>query len=695
VNIAIVANRTAPISRTLSMDFDALAAKLSIPTVGAKDGIGILPATIKPGPRTGERVEQINFLMLDVEADAVIDQATGEKRITGPEAPNVEEMRAELALHGYQTILSTTHSHTPEHPRYRLAMALDRPLQPKELRTLGLHVAALLGISDCIDKKALEPARLYYLPRVPEDRLTDFRSFKIGTKPLPADQLLAEAAKIEKAQKSALATRRTGKSGSVINEFNAGADVATILEQHGYIKMGRNRYLYPGSTTGTPGVRILDSGCVYSSHGGDPLNDGHAHDAFDLFRILTHGGDIGVAVKDAARLMGLNTSAATASKVAEVGNEDGQDAIFPSASFSLISFAELQTSAITPRVIVPGYLYADVRSTIAAGGTGKTTKAIFEAVILALGRALWGRDTVPARRTVIITREDRRALLVARLREIMRALELSRTEIEQVLQHVLIVDLSGERFRLSAIIEGNVEAHLVNIGWLVEKLASYRPDWLIFDPLVSFGVGESRVNDAEQSLIEAFRILRNDLDCCVEGLHHSGKASARDKVLDQYAGRGGSALADGSRMVAVLQPLTADEWLNETGKPLEDDETGMVMALPKLSYTAPQESVFIRRKHYQFAHERVIRISREESDAARCDQLLRFLTSEYEQGRRYSSNDLDHSHEKLGLTRNEIRAAASALKVAGKVIYHAVSGKAGSHFVPQPSPRFDGEGMPK
>ena len=119
------------------MDFDALAAKLSIPTVGAKDGIGILPATIKPGPRTGERVEQINFLMLDVEADAVIDQATGEKRITGPEAPNVEEMRVELALHGYQTILSTTHSHTPEHPRYRLAMALDRPLQPKELRTLG------------------------------------------------------------------------------------------------------------------------------------------------------------------------------------------------------------------------------------------------------------------------------------------------------------------------------------------------------------------------------------------------------------------------------------------------------------------------------------------------------------------------------------------------------------------------------
>ena len=93
---------------------------------------------------------------------------------------------------------------------------------------------------------------------------------------------------------------------------------------------------------------------------------------------------------------------------------------------------------------------------------------------------------------------------------------------------------------------------------------------------MSFGVGESRVNDAEQGLIEAFRIIRNQLDCCVEGIHHTGKANARDKSTDQYSGRGGSALADGARMVAVLYTLTPSEWLQATGTSLGADESGLV-----------------------------------------------------------------------------------------------------------------------
>lgn len=42
----------------------------------------------------------------------------------------------------------------------------------------------------------------------------------------------------------------------------------------------------------------------------------------------------------------------------------------------------------TPRVTLDSLLYADVRTRISAGGTGKTTVALFEAVTLALGREL-------------------------------------------------------------------------------------------------------------------------------------------------------------------------------------------------------------------------------------------------------------------------------------------------------------------
>jgi RecA-family ATPase len=41
-------------------------------------------------------------------------------------------------------------------------------------------------------------------------------------------------------------------------------------------------------------------------------------------------------------------------------------------------------------------------------------------------------------------------------------------------------------------------------------------------------------------------------NCCVRYIHHSGKQNGRDKATDQYAGRGGSAFADGCRMVHVL-----------------------------------------------------------------------------------------------------------------------------------------------
>ena len=86
---------------------------------------------------------------------------------------------------------------------------------------------------------------------------------------------------------------------------------------------------------------------------------------------------------------------------------------------------------------------------------------------------------------------------------------------------------------------------------------------------MSFGVGEARINDAEQGLIESMRIFRHYLGCCVQGVHHTGKANARDKALDQYAGRGGSALSDGARMIAVMQPLDPVEWERERAPGLQ------------------------------------------------------------------------------------------------------------------------------
>ncbi|MDO9227087.1 MAG: YfjI family protein [Pseudomonadota bacterium] len=309
INTAFVSNKTAPVASVKAMDWADLSAMLGNVQTGDKDGPGWMPANIEPGPRTGERVKETTALVLDVEADTKKDQATGIKQVVGPEPPEPEAMAAEVALSGWACILHTSHNHSMEHPRYRLVFLLSRPLAHAEIKPLGLHVARLLGISDCIDAGCLEPARLYYLPRCHAERLADFQHADVDGVPLDVEALLSAALREADALTRATRQKRGAQSGSAIDAFNQAHDIGGILDAHGYIAKGCNRWLHPDSTTGMPGVRKLPKAVperVYSSHGGDPLNNGHANDAFDCFRILKHGGDTTAATREAARVLGLS-----------------------------------------------------------------------------------------------------------------------------------------------------------------------------------------------------------------------------------------------------------------------------------------------------------------------------------------------------------------------------------------------------
>lgn len=77
-----------------------------------------------------------------------------------------------------------------------------------------------------------------------------------------------------------------------VAEFNAAHDLDDVLSTQGYRRKG-TRYLRPGSESGIPGVVIFEQEgrMLCFSHGGDALNDGHAHDAFDVYRILACDSD--------------------------------------------------------------------------------------------------------------------------------------------------------------------------------------------------------------------------------------------------------------------------------------------------------------------------------------------------------------------------------------------------------------------
>lgn len=116
--------------------------------------------------------------------------------------------------------------------------------------------------------------------------------------------------------------------GNVIDVFNTRWTPGEILERNQYRCSGPGAWVYPGSTSGTAGVHLLpDSNPpkVFSHHQADPLANDYAHDAFSVFSVLEHGGDLQRAVKAAAKQLGFPTPVRTMTPERETETGSGQD----------------------------------------------------------------------------------------------------------------------------------------------------------------------------------------------------------------------------------------------------------------------------------------------------------------------------------------------------------------------------------
>lgn len=342
----------------------------------------------------------------------------------------------------------------------------------------------------------------------------------------------------------------------------------------------------------------------------------------------------------------------------------------PTAATLDISEAELAAAELTPRCIIENYLYADIAQLAGPGSAGKTTLILYEAVHIALGLPVWGLKVLNPGWTLFVSAEDARPRLVARLREIMVHLGLSIEQRATALRGVRVWDVTGEGLRLVFLANGTVT--LTSLAdELVETFSDDPPAVLVFDPTVSFGASESLVNDNETGLITAGRRLVRGLDCCVRFLHHTGKANAREKTLDQYTGRGGSALADGSRMTCILQPWSPADRLKPPPTLEPDAASGVsILARAKLSYAPPDlPLIWIKRTGFRFTWARETAPTADEARAIRAERLLGFLGAELAAERYHTRTTLDAQAPATSLrSRAEVRQALADLEAAGRVV---------------------------
>ena len=207
------------------------------------------------------------------------------------------------ALDGVTYFLYSTHSHTPETPRYRIVILFDREVSEDEYPAVMRMVAKQIGM-DYFDDSTYEANRMMYWASCPSNG--EFVFDEQTSEPLNVDKYLgmyadwrdvsqwptssrqSEAVKREVAKQEDPLSKH-GVVGAFCRAYSVIAAIDKFLPEVYEPSVIEGRYDYILGE-GTAGVVVYDDKFTYSHHATDPAC-GKLLNAFDLVRIHKFGYD--------------------------------------------------------------------------------------------------------------------------------------------------------------------------------------------------------------------------------------------------------------------------------------------------------------------------------------------------------------------------------------------------------------------
>ena len=248
-----------------------------------KDVGGYVAGRLKGGRRKKDSVEYRTMIVEDMDhaVPGVIEQI---------------EM-----LYNYRCLIYSTHKHTPENPRYRLAIPLSRPVSPDEYVAIARKVAEDIGI-EMFDDTTYEPSRLMYWPSTSADGEFIFRD--IEGEPLNPDEVLSrykdwrdssewpvssrqQSIVQREMRKQADPLTKDGVIGAFCRTYTIEDAIAAFLSDVYQPSAMPGRYDYIPADS-QAGVVIYEGKFAYSHHATDPAC-GRLMNAFDMVRIHRFG----------------------------------------------------------------------------------------------------------------------------------------------------------------------------------------------------------------------------------------------------------------------------------------------------------------------------------------------------------------------------------------------------------------------
>jgi predicted P-loop ATPase len=250
-----------------------------------KDVGGFVGGYLSQGVRKADSVQNRAVITLD------IDHAKADNEI----------LETFDMLYGNAAVIYSTHKHTPENPKLRLVIPINRPVFADEYEAISRRIAGDLGIND-FDDTTFQPSRLMYFPSTSKDGEYIFQ--KIDASWLNADEVLNTyfdwkdssswpvSDRIDKIvarniKKQGDPLQKPGLIGAFCRCYNIHEAIEKYL-QDDYEECGiEGRYTYKHGSTAA-GLITYDDKFAYSHHGTDP-SSGKLCNAFDLVRIHMFG----------------------------------------------------------------------------------------------------------------------------------------------------------------------------------------------------------------------------------------------------------------------------------------------------------------------------------------------------------------------------------------------------------------------
>jgi hypothetical protein len=398
---------------------------------------------------------------------------------------------------------------------------------------------------------------------------------------LAAEQ--AERARAERERQRADRRQKFPDEVSPVDAFNADHSIEDLLLRYQYDRRGasqhyRSRYQtspsYATENFGTHWVSL--SGSDAAAGVGKPKSLGeHSYcwgDAFDLFVHYEHDGDFDKAV----RAYGAEINPPKI-EMPENGLDDFDYVEPPRDDFDDVASDDIpdppddapeaapdwptvydmfDEASIEPRkwIYAHHYLRSFVSVLASAGGIGKTSLQIVEALAIVTGRPLLGEEVKERTNVWIVNLEDPLEEIQRRVLASMRQYGISKSEVEGR----LFVN-AGRDFSLKFGIQtrDGVLPNTKLVEYLCKKIPEKQIGCVFIDPFVGAHNINENDNMAVNAIVAEIRRVADETKSAIGLVHHIRKGNGEDASIDSV--RGAGSLIGAARAARVVNRMSADD----------------------------------------------------------------------------------------------------------------------------------------